>query len=377
MVIKRFRNWNFSDLTYKDTQYLTHCFHPYPAKFIPQIPRRLIELYTAKKGDKILDPFCGSGTTLVEAKLAGRPSIGIDTNPLAIMISKSKVSPVKKKQLEKFILWLDDRTRKERKMLYPYKMYFNDNRVWFREDVLEQIDLILEKLKEIRDSNTRNFVKVAFSSILKGVSNARMDRIVPNLPKEPVYVDHKHYDRIVDNEKRNINVFARLSSRLKLMHCRLEVFLTAASATKAVACLGDARQLEKINSDFLREGEIKLVITSPPYWSAFNYEKTHQLSLNLFNLKRTSLEAEIGRGNFLMEMEKVYEQISKYLVERGIFCLIIGRTKNGINRRLADLGYKYNMLLRERFTRRIKNHSFFVKCIKSEEVLVFQKIERD
>jgi site-specific DNA-methyltransferase (cytosine-N4-specific) len=373
MAVKRFSNWNFSDITYKDTQYLTHCFHPYPAKFIPQIPRRLIELYAPRRDDKILDPFCGSGTTLVEAKLMGRPSIGVDTNPLAIMISKSKVSPIKKEQLEKFILWLDNWTRKELKALHPHKIYFNDDRVWFREDVLGQIDLILEKLKEMYDSDTRNFVKVAFSSILKGVSNARMDRIVPNLPKEPIYVDHKHYNRIVDNEKRNLNLFARLSSRLKLMHSRLQVFLTTASTAKAVACLGDARELGKISSDFLREGKIKLVITSPPYWSAFNYGKIHQLSLNLFNLRRTSLEAEIGRGNFLMQMERVYEQISKYLVENGIFCLIIGRTKSRINRRLADLGCKYNMPLCERFTRRIRNHSFFVKSIKSEEVLVFQK----
>jgi site-specific DNA-methyltransferase (cytosine-N4-specific) len=373
MAVKRFSNWDFSDTTYKDTQYLTHCFHPYPAKFIPQIPHRLIGLYAPRRKDKILDPFCGSGTTLVEAKLMGRPSIGVDTNPLAIMISKSKVNPIRKEQLKKFILWLDNWTREELKTLHPRKIYFNDDRVWFQEDVLGQMDLILEKLKEISDSNTRNFVKVALSSILKGVSNARMDRIVPTLPRKSVYVDHKHYDRIVDNEKRNLNVLARLSSRLKLMHSRLGVFLATASVAKTVACLGDARELEKISSNFLREGEIKLVITSPPYWSAFNYEKIHQLSLDLFNLKRTSLEAEIGRGNFLMEMEGVYEQISKCLMERGIFCLVIGRTKSRINRQLADLGYKYDMPLRQRFTRKIRNHSFFVKNIKSEEVLVFQK----
>lgn len=373
MASNRLDDWNFSDITYKQTQYLTHCFHPYPAKFIPQIPHRLIEMYTQKKEDIVLDPFCGSGTTLVEAKLMGRPSIGIDTNPLAIMISKSKVNPIKKTELERNLSWLDNWKQEELKALHPHEIFFYNNRAWFREDVLGQIELILAKIEEIEDAKTRNFLKVALSSILKGVSNARMDRITPTLPKNPIYIDHKHYDRIVDNGRRSINVFSRLSSRLRLMQSRLELFLSTASSMKAVACLGDARELEKINSDFLKEGRIKLVVTSPPYWSAFDYEKIHQLSISLLNRKRSSLNAEIGGRDFLNEMGKVYEQISKHLVEGGIFCLIIGRSKRRINKRLAALGYKYGMPLHERFTRKIRNQAFFVKSIKSEEILVFQR----
>jgi len=373
MVAATDRDWNFSDTTYKDTQYLTHCFHPYPAKFIPQIPRRLIELYAPRKEDKILDPFCGSGTTLVEAKLMGRHSLGIDTNPLAIMISRSKVSPIKKKQMERLISWLGSWRQEQLRILQPHKTYFNNDHAWFREDVLGQLDLIIEKLKEIQDSNTRNFASVALSSILKGVSNARMDRIVPTVPRKTAYVDHKHYDRIVDNERRNIDVFARLSSRLRRMHGRLELFLSTASSAEAIPCLGDARKLEEINSGFLKKGKIGLVITSPPYWSAFDYEKIHQLSIKMLNLKRTSLEAEISRKNFLIEMETVYEQISQYLVKGGAFCLVIGRSKKKINKKLADMGCEYDMQLRERFVRRIKNQTFFVKGIKSEEILVFRK----
>jgi len=63
------------------TNYLTHNFHSYPAKFIPQIPRKTIDLFTSP-GDLILDPFCGCGTTLVEAKISGRHSVGIDLKKL-------------------------------------------------------------------------------------------------------------------------------------------------------------------------------------------------------------------------------------------------------------------------------------------------------
>ena len=366
-------DWDFSDITWKETQCLTHGFHPYTAKFIPQIPRRLIEMYAPKSEDKILDPFCGSGTTLVEAKLAGRPSMGVDINPLAIMISKAKISPINEAQIEEFMSWLHELKQEDVSKFRVLKVYFSDDRDWFREDVLGQIEVVLEKINEIDDFDTRNFVKVALSSILKGVSNARMDRVIPTLPRQPVYIDHKHYCRVVSNLTRKINVFARLYLKLKRMQSRLRLFLSKATNAGVLVFLGDARRLDELESDFLQEESIKLVVTSPPYWSAFDYRKIHKLSIELFKLKSENFEADIGQRNFLTGMERIFEQISKYLMKRGKFCLILGRSKRKTNRQIEDLGTKYEMPLYEKFTRRIKNHSFFIKGIKSEEILVFQK----
>jgi len=366
-------DWDFSDITWKDTQCLTHGFHPYTAKFIPQIPRRLIEMYAPKSEDKILDPFCGSGTALVEAKLAGRPSMGVDINPLAIMISKAKISPINKAQIEDFMSWLHEWKQEDVSKFRADNVHFSDGRNWFREDVLGQIELILEKVKRIEDFDTRNFAEVALSSILKGVSNARMDRVIPTLPKQPLYVDHKHYRRIVNNLTRDINVFGRLYLKSKQMQSRLRLFLSRAADVRTIVLLGDARKLDELESDFLQEESIKLVVTSPPYLSAFNYQKMHKLSIELFKLKSESFQADIGQGNFLTEMERVFEQISKYLMKKGKFCLIFGRSKGKTHRQLEDLGIEYEMPLYKKFTRQIKNHSFFVKEIKSEEILVFQK----
>jgi DNA modification methylase len=64
-------SWSFENATRKDTAYITHGYHRYPAKFIPQVVSRLTDSYT-KEGDCIGDPFGGCGTTLVEAKVSGR-----------------------------------------------------------------------------------------------------------------------------------------------------------------------------------------------------------------------------------------------------------------------------------------------------------------
>lgn len=83
-------DWNFSKA---NTSYFTHGLHEYPARMIPQIAKRLILRYSYKR-EKILDPFCGSGTTLVEARLAQRYSIGIDINSFAVLLSKVKATPI-------------------------------------------------------------------------------------------------------------------------------------------------------------------------------------------------------------------------------------------------------------------------------------------
>src|SRR5689334_7664437 len=71
----------------------THYLHPYPAKLLPQIPAFFLSnSVLSKPGDTVLDPFCGSGTVLLESILHGRRALGADANPLARLIASVKVS---------------------------------------------------------------------------------------------------------------------------------------------------------------------------------------------------------------------------------------------------------------------------------------------
>lgn len=77
-------NWDF---TVVKTNHSTHGLHPYPAKYIPQIPAALIEELSNPQ-DSVADIFCGSRTTLVEALASSRNGVGVNANPLACLISK-------------------------------------------------------------------------------------------------------------------------------------------------------------------------------------------------------------------------------------------------------------------------------------------------
>ena len=83
-------DWAF---THENTRYLTHDVHPYPAKYIPQIPFGLIAKLSVP-GDIVLDPFGGSGTTATEAVHLKRRAISVDANPLAALMGRVKTSTI-------------------------------------------------------------------------------------------------------------------------------------------------------------------------------------------------------------------------------------------------------------------------------------------
>jgi len=86
-------SWSFSDKTTKNTSYITHGYYTYPAKFIPQLAERLIKEHS-NEGDIVIDPFMGSGTTVVEAIVNNRTGIGTDVNEFANLLAKVKTTPI-------------------------------------------------------------------------------------------------------------------------------------------------------------------------------------------------------------------------------------------------------------------------------------------
>jgi site-specific DNA-methyltransferase (cytosine-N4-specific) len=149
----------------------THGLHTYPAMFIPQVARRLLETYS-NSGDTVCDIFCGSGTTLVESMATGRNAYGIDMNPLAIFLAKVKTTPVHPSKLTKVYVELLRRIEcpKDENIETPS---FKNLEFWFQKPVIETLAKVKSEIKNITDKDVQDFFMVAFSETVRLVSNTK------------------------------------------------------------------------------------------------------------------------------------------------------------------------------------------------------------
>lgn len=260
--------WAFADLTPVSTQYLTHGYHRYPAKFIPQLASALIKEYAEDRG-VVCDPFGGCGTTLVEAKLAGRESIGFDLNPLAILISRVKTTPIPPDKLKRrYTLLCDDLeagiSAQEQIISSDFQNY-DRLLYWFGKTNLEQLILLRDRIQLEADIDIRNFFLCGLSHILKNCSYWLARSIKPQ----------KDYSKVPESPKR--------ASRhhLSYMVARNEEYYQALErkgflSIRSTVGRADARHLP------LGDESVDFIITSPPYGVSYDYPSIHQLSLYLY-----------------------------------------------------------------------------------------------
>ena len=149
----------------------THGIHTYPAMFIPQVAKRLLENYS-KPGETICDIFCGSGTALVESKLLKINAYGIDLNPLAIFLAKAKTTPINPLALtNEYFKLLSEIERI--KNIEIEKPNFNNIDFWFKEKVVTQLAKIKKAILKIKDEAIRNYFIVSFSETVRLSSNTK------------------------------------------------------------------------------------------------------------------------------------------------------------------------------------------------------------
>jgi DNA modification methylase len=263
------------NFTGRNTLYATHGLHSYAAKCPPQLVQYGIEKYSCP-GDTVLDPMAGSGTTIVEAKIHQRNSIGFDIDPLACLIARVKARFIQDDQIEKAARQVILNTRSDLEKIQSGESHsqllerakspnFLNRDYWFDQGVQLQLALLGYYIDHLGfDEQVREFLWVGYSGVILSkvsVANAR----------DIIHSRHHHWKHPDEPD-----VSGKFEKRIQKMRKQMKEFGLLCSNSKACSDvrMGDARALP------LDSNSIDIVFTSPPYATALDYPRAHFLAVS-------------------------------------------------------------------------------------------------
>jgi DNA modification methylase len=312
------------DVTSKEAAVMAHVhgFHSYPARLHPGTAERLISTLSSPRA-RILDPFCGSGTVLVEARLSGRRTVGVDRNPLAIELSWLKTFGFSPEQIDRLreagsraVESAEDRRVRK---AGPSQRYGRQDRELFDIHVLLELDGLRASIERVGARSTRRALALVLSSTLTKLSRRPGDTSSRRL------------------QRRLASGFAiRLFAKKLAETCRrLEEFARRVprAAARTQLHLGDARALSRVQS-----ASVDLVVTSPPYPGVYDYYEHHAARLRWLGLNASTLQrGEIGArrklatlpyatasSRYRRELGQCLGEMRRVLVPGGKAALVLG-----------------------------------------------------
>lgn len=346
-------SWSFSEKTIKDTSYITHGYYTYPAKFIPQLASRLINEYSSE-GDIIIDPFMGSGTTVVEAIVNNRIGIGTDINDIAYLIAKVKTTPIQAMKLlqefNKIEIDLRGRMNGNYAQFLTKSLTFvpQNERIdyWFLPQQKEKLSIIFARILEIEDEDIKNFFLVAFAQILKSCSIWLQKSVKPTR----------------DQNKKIYEPLTLFSAQAKKMIKRHDEFNRILSE-KVKNNINEFRTIRCEDSRSLpcEDGIAQTIVTSPPYVTSYEYADLHQLpslwfgylselpefrkkfigsaykdreKIGLKSLLAQNIVEQLGENKkgrevryYFADMLETFTEVKRVLKIGGKACVVIGNTQ--------------------------------------------------
>lgn len=241
--------WTFREA---DTKEYTHSYHAYPAMMIPQVARTLINEYSPKgKVELLFDPYCGSGTSLVEASIAGINSIGTDLNPLARIMSVVKTTHYDVPTIASQCAELDLHFANYHEGLVENKDFsrISNYLFWYSEDVLIKLSYIEELIRDYTDNN--DFFRLILAEIVRECSYTRNG-------------EFKRFRMSEDKIKTyNPDPFALFKKKYNRNLQGLIAFNSVNHNPSVRVC--DFNTSIVVPGEIIKKGDVDIVITSPPY----------------------------------------------------------------------------------------------------------------
>jgi len=343
-------NWRESDLPERVRTKHVHRLHPYLGKFVPQ----LVEIFLRKFRPKVVcDPFCGSGTTLVEANALGIDAIGCDISPFNCLLSKVKTDQYDVQLLEDEIN--DVLTELDiglRPGLFSKATEVEDTpneylQSWYAPKARQQLLLYRSLIPNYRHQDV---LKVVLSRAARSARlTTHFDLDFPKRPTTEPYPCHKH-SRVCHPTDDALRFLRRYSlDTLK----RLKDFSRVRTESGVEIIQGDARQVDFPQFD--------LVLTSPPYVGLIDYHEQHRYAYELLDLDGYR-ELEIGaswKGNsakavrlYMEDMADAFSSVLKSLAKGGVMVIVVHDRRDIYDAIAQKLGLRVECRLERHVNRR-------------------------
>ncbi|MDE0265766.1 MAG: hypothetical protein OXI27_08770 [Thaumarchaeota archaeon] len=322
--------------------------HPFPARMAPGIALDVVA--DCQRPLRILDPMSGSGTVLAIAQARGHHAIGIDTDPLAVLISRVWTTAVSPAVLMGEAAAVLERARRAFAHLRTRDAYPRNSdeetrrfvRFWFDDYVRRQLRALADSIADVDDKKIRNALWCAFSrliitkqsgaSLAMDLSHSRPHKVFSRAPLKPfskfMFAAGRVADGCSDDKSRG-------------------------STPPAQVHEGDARMIP------LEDGSVDLILTSPPYLNAIDYLRCSKFSLiwmgytvkEIRRIRSTSIGTLVGKygdayaqdimsrihlqpalrpsqemvlARYVDDMRRVICEIARVLVDGGKATYVIG-----------------------------------------------------
>ena len=417
-ILKKLPN-NYWDFKNENTKEYT--IHSYPAVMVPPISRNIINIVKQiMEVDSLFDPFSGSGTVLVEGMLANIKTVyGNDINPLAIFISKVKTDKLDIHELKKEVSVLLENINNDYKKNIDFyegadeyykkslditskngwgdnaqkylREYINLNKInfevpdfknigyWFKPRVILQLQMIKNHILTIKKENIRNFIFVAFSELVRLVSNRRKGEF-KMFRMSPIKVESfnpdvlKEFTYILENNIKKMHSFVEVcknnnsNSKVKIFNNNvIDLFCIPDSSIDLVITsppYGDSRttvaygeysrlSLQWLDLFELSQKEImmldKRLMGGAKFRNGFEFSiPSKTLNKSLEFIKNIDLERAGDVYSFYLDLEKAISSISKKTKKGGYqFWVVANRTVKGellkTDKIITEIASKYNM----------------------------------
>ena len=357
-------SWDFRKANTKTD---THCYHNYPAMMIPQIAARLIDQY-GKGAKTLFDPYCGTGTSLVEANIRSIHAHGTDVNPLARLIAETKTSRIEPQKLDgylkafgSFLAPLNSGMHQLHVMIPNFK----NIDFWFKQETKEKLAVVKNFIDGIQDKKIRQFFFTAFSETVRDSSLTRNGEFKLFRMKE------------VQREKFNPDVFSIITAKLQRNRIGLESYLKKIQGNAAYAKIYGFNPSKTI--DAIPKNSIDMVLTSPPYGDSkttvaygqfsrlanqwLGVENAHQVDNQLMGgtprkIEKTGFDmidkivAQVGDSDekrakevysFYADYIRSISHVSSVVKKNGYACYVVG------NRRVKNITLPTDVITKDIF----------------------------